>query len=133
MSQWNFAADERFATRPARAEHTAEAVAILDEIFGDRTLAEWKDVLATTKGVWAAVQTPAEMHEDPQTSANGFIREVHDAAGSISLPVPPVLFDEEAGDVARAPEWGEHTDAVLTEAGYSAGEIARYRETGAIG
>ena len=75
---------------------------------------------------------PPWILEDPQTLANGFVRTVEDAAGSISLPVPPVLFDEEAGDIERAPEFAEHTHEVLQEFGFSAEDLARYVRAGVI-
>ncbi|HLY81631.1 MAG TPA: CoA transferase [Acidimicrobiales bacterium] len=126
------ATDPRFATTSARSAHRADAVRALDEIFARRTFEEWKQVLVTARGVWAPVQTPTEIHDDPQTVANGFLREVHYPNGSISLPVPPVLFDEEGGDIQRAPDYCEHTDEVLRETGMSTEEIARYRRAGVV-
>ena len=35
-------------------------------------------------------------------------------------------------EAVRAPDPGEHTDEVLLELGYSKGEIAALRETGAV-
>ena len=125
-------ADPRFATGPARFANRAEAVNLLDEIFAQRTLDEWKKVLVTAHGAWAPVQTAAEIHDDPQTIANGFVRTVEYPTGPIALPVPPVLFDEEGGDIERAPDFGEHTDEVLAEIGYSADDIQRYRSAGVI-
>jgi crotonobetainyl-CoA:carnitine CoA-transferase CaiB-like acyl-CoA transferase len=126
------AADPRFATGAARFENRAEAVAILDAVFAARTLEQWKKSLVTARGVWAPVQTPEEMHEDPQTLANGFIRSVDYPTGSISLPVPPVLFDEEGGDIKPAPDYCEHTSEVLTEAGFTPEAIDRFRMAGVI-
>jgi crotonobetainyl-CoA:carnitine CoA-transferase CaiB-like acyl-CoA transferase len=34
--------------------------------------------------------------------------------------------------VAPAPNWGEHTDEVLAEAGYSSEDIARFHEQGVV-
>jgi crotonobetainyl-CoA:carnitine CoA-transferase CaiB-like acyl-CoA transferase len=124
--------DPRFATSSARTTNRGEAVRLLDEIFAGRSLDEWKKVLVTAHGVWAAVQTPGEIHEDPQTIANGFVRKVQYPTGSISLPVPPVLFDEEAGDIDPAPDFCQHTDEVLLEAGLTSDEIASYRSSGVI-
>jgi crotonobetainyl-CoA:carnitine CoA-transferase CaiB-like acyl-CoA transferase len=129
----DLATDPRFATSAARSQHTHEAVAIFDEIFAQKTFGEWKEALVTTKGVWSPVQTALELHDDPQTLANGFIRPVDYPDGPVALPVPPVLFDEEAGDPPRAPDYGEHTDEVLGEMGYRADEIVRLRTAGVIG
>ncbi len=126
------ATDPRFVSAAARSANSAEGVKILDEIFATRTLEEWKQALATTRGVWAPVQTPQDILVDPQAIANGFLRSVDYPNGPVTLPVPPVLFDQEAGDIARAPDFCEHTDEVLLEAGLTAEEIARYRRAGII-
>jgi len=126
------ATDSRFATASARSANSAEGVRTLDEIFGQRPLEEWKKILVTIRGVWAPLQSPREILDDPQTLANGFVRTAEDPAGSISLPVPPVLFDEEAGDIKRAPEFAEHTHEVLQEFGFSAEDLARYTSAGVI-
>jgi crotonobetainyl-CoA:carnitine CoA-transferase CaiB-like acyl-CoA transferase len=128
----DLATDPRFATSRARYANGAEAVELLDQIFADKTLDEWKRILVTARGVWAPVQTPSEIHDDPQTKANGFIRRVEYPTGPIDLPVPPVLFDEEAGDIGAAPDYCQHTDEVLAEAGYSVQEIAGYRSAGIV-
>ena len=132
LNRPDLAVDPRFATSQGRAQHISEAVAIFDEIFSQRTLDEWKEALVTTKGVWSPVQNTEEIYDDPQTLANGFLRQVSYPSGPVALPVPPVLFDEDAGDPPRAPDFGEHTDSVLRETGYSEEEIEGYRQSGVI-
>ena len=132
LNRPDLAVDPRFATSQGRAQHISEAVAIFDEIFSQRTLDEWKEALVTTKGVWSPVQNTEEIYDDPQTLANGFLRQVSYPSGPVALPVPPVLFDEDAGDLPRAPDFGEHTDSVLRETGYSEEEIEGYRQSGVI-
>ena len=58
-------------------------------MFAERTFAEWKKILLDAKGVWAPVQTPSELLEDPQALANGYIREVEAASGTVFRMVPP--------------------------------------------
>jgi crotonobetainyl-CoA:carnitine CoA-transferase CaiB-like acyl-CoA transferase len=51
---------------------------------------------------------------------------------SLPLVGPPVQFDERAAAAARAPEVGEHTEAVLLEAGLSWPEITALKDQGII-
>jgi crotonobetainyl-CoA:carnitine CoA-transferase CaiB-like acyl-CoA transferase len=128
----DLADDPRFATVADRAASSAVLVGLLDEVFAARTYAEWGQVLVTLRGVWAPVQTAAEMHDDPQAVANGMVTDVDYAGGTLSLVSPPVMFDAEPDRATRAPEFGEHTDEVLASAGYPAEAIAKLRESGVV-
>ena len=81
MGRPELADDPRFVDSAARAAHTPECVAALDEIFATRTLAEWKSDLGDTKGVWAPVQSASELLEDPQAVANGYVASVTAGSG----------------------------------------------------
>jgi crotonobetainyl-CoA:carnitine CoA-transferase CaiB-like acyl-CoA transferase len=65
------------------------------------------------------VQTPLELHSDPQVLANGYLRQVtSDHLPDFMVVGPPVQFDEQPAPNGRAaPEHGEHTDEVLLELG----------------
>jgi crotonobetainyl-CoA:carnitine CoA-transferase CaiB-like acyl-CoA transferase len=125
-------ADERFTRSRERQANSAALQEILEAEFAARDFKEWKDLLAKARGAWAPIQSPEEIYEDPQTIANGFVRHVDYPDGGLKVPVPPILFDEEAGDPPRAPDFAEHTDAILAELGYGAEEIAKYRQSGAV-
>ncbi len=124
--------DSRFTGAKQRVANSSLLMTILEEVFASRTLDEWRGILATARGAWAPIQTPEEIHEDPQTIANGFMRHVDYPGGGLDVPVPPIQFDEEAGDPPRAPDFAEHTDQILGELGCDADEIRRYREAGTI-
>jgi crotonobetainyl-CoA:carnitine CoA-transferase CaiB-like acyl-CoA transferase len=132
IGRGDLAADPRFATAADRAASSVELLGILDEVFAARTYAEWGRILVTLRGVWAPVQTAAEMHDDPQAIANGMVTDVDYAAGALSLVSPPVMFDSAPDRATRAPEFGEHTDEVLASAGYPADAIAKLRESGVV-
>jgi crotonobetainyl-CoA:carnitine CoA-transferase CaiB-like acyl-CoA transferase len=124
--------DARFSDATNRAAHKEELYSIFVDIFASKTLAEWKEILVTARGAWSPVQTPEEIYDDPQTQANGFLRHVDYPDGGLKIPVPPVLFDEEAGDPPRAPDFAEHTDEVLRSLSYADEDIARLRSAGVI-
>ena len=48
-----------------------------------------------SKGVWAPLQTPLEVHDDPQVVANGYLEPITASSGAeFVLPANPVQFDE---------------------------------------
>ncbi len=126
------AGDPRFVHSQQRVENIRALVAILEEEFAARTFEEWKAILVNARGAWGPIQSPEEAFDDPQAVANGFLRHVDYPDGGLKIPVPPILFDEEAGDVPRAPDFAEHTDEILRDLGLGAQDIARYRESGAV-
>jgi crotonobetainyl-CoA:carnitine CoA-transferase CaiB-like acyl-CoA transferase len=127
------AEDPRFVDAAARAEHGPDCIAMLDEAFGSRTLAEWKEALATFDGVWAPFQTLDELYDDVQVVANGYLPAMTAGNGQeVQLVASPAQFDEEPVAVERAPEHGEHTELVLVEAGYDWDQLAAMKESGAI-
>ena len=128
----DLASDARFVHVNERIANSDTLLAILEECFASRTLAEWKDILATARGAWCPALTPEEILEDPQTLANGFVRYVDYPGGGVKLPIPPILFDEEGGDPPVAPDFAQHTDQVLSGLGCTREEIARLRDDGVV-
>ena len=125
--------DPRFADAAARAENKVACVAALDEVFGRQPLAHWVDALADFSGVWSVFQTLDELYDDPQVVANGYLPAMEAANGqSVQLVANPVQFDEQAVDVTRAPEHGEHTEAVLLDVGLTWDELTALKAAGAI-
>ena len=129
----DLAEDERFADAAARAENKVACVGALDAVFESRPLAHWTEALADFSGVWCVFQTVDELYDDPQVVANGYLPAIETGDGeTVQLVANPVQFDEQAVEVTRAPEHGEHTEAVLLELGLSWDEIAALQSAGAI-
>ena len=125
--------DARFVDLRARRTNAAACVDELDAVFATRTLDEWKELLAAMDAPWSPVQSVEEVVDDPQVIANSYIGDVEAEDGtSYRLPTVPVQFDGQPPDLRRAPEHGEHTEAVLVELGYGWDRIAELADSGVI-
>ncbi len=104
-----------------------------DEIFAKtrdrlrtRTSAEWLEKLRAAD-IWCGpVYGYADLIEDEQIKHNGtFVEYDHPTEGRVKTPGFPIKFSKTPSVVERgAPLTGEHTRAVLREAGYSEDAIA---------
>jgi crotonobetainyl-CoA:carnitine CoA-transferase CaiB-like acyl-CoA transferase len=74
------------------------------------------------------------VHEHPQVVASGTVVELdHSVLGPIRQPRPaPVVNGVRPTPTPAAPRLGEHTDAVLTEAGIGADQAASLRAAGVV-
>jgi crotonobetainyl-CoA:carnitine CoA-transferase CaiB-like acyl-CoA transferase len=127
------ATDARFANPESLYEHRLDAIAILDEAFAAKTLADWRPILERLTGSWDAVQKPIELHDDAQASANGYLVEVDGAfRGRFPLVANPVQFDESHVELHPAPDVGEHTDEILAELGIGWDRVIELKVSGAV-
>jgi crotonobetainyl-CoA:carnitine CoA-transferase CaiB-like acyl-CoA transferase len=67
----DLATDSRFADHDALLAHSADAIAILEVVFAERPLAEWRKRLENFVGQWTVVENTLELPDDPQVVANG--------------------------------------------------------------
>ena len=126
--------DPRFVDMPSRKEHSRACVEKLDEIFASRDYAEWCSILKEAKGVWAPLQTPLEVHDDPAVAPNGYMAEVEMINGTqLTLVTSPAQFDEQGARPQRAPELGEHTETALLDIGLSWEELGDLKARQVIG
>ena len=127
--------DPRFAKARNRREHGAALVALLDEAFAARPLSEIAAALDAEALIWAPILTAAEAIKDPQAIAAGCVVQTptHDG-GSFPAPGAPVRFPgADDGPKGPSPLIGEHTRAVLAEAGYDGADIDALFASGAAG
>jgi crotonobetainyl-CoA:carnitine CoA-transferase CaiB-like acyl-CoA transferase len=125
--------DKRFADAASRFENRVELIRIMDDVFAQRTLVEWRQILRPLSGAWGVVQAPGELPDDPAVIANGYIPTATTMSGApYELPVNPVQFDEQHVVPAGAPEHGQHTEQVLLDAGIDWDRIEKYKQEGAV-
>jgi crotonobetainyl-CoA:carnitine CoA-transferase CaiB-like acyl-CoA transferase len=127
------ATDQRFADQVSLMANHVDAVAILAEAFASATLAEWRERLASFAGQWAVVQDTLEAAVDPQTLANGYLQQCHNAEGKpFQLVAAPVQYDEQPAVPGRAPEFNEHGDAILADLGLDWDTIVDLKVRGVV-
>ena len=112
-----------------------ELIPKIDEIFASQTAAYWKELFQKHDLLIEIVQEYADLATDPQVVENGMLTEFeHPTFGTLQMVSPAVNLSETPGSIrSPAPEFSQHTEEVLLEAGYSWEEIERLRSSGAIG
>jgi formyl-CoA transferase len=128
----HLAKDPRFATQPARRENAVVLTTILDEIFAKRDLLEWRSILEAAGVTFGAVYTVDEAADDPQAHQIGAVVPFADGKG-LTVSSPFHVEGESKVAAQRAPGIGQHSEAVLRDAGYSADEIAKLKGLGVLG
>jgi formyl-CoA transferase len=126
--------DSRFASMAMRTENREELIALLDDIFAQRTLDEWTQRLDAEGCIWAPAQTLNEVINHPHTQARRAFTEIeHPTHGRIQLVDTPVKFSRSRVRArSPAPELGQHTEEVLLEAGYTWDDIGSLRADGVL-
>jgi crotonobetainyl-CoA:carnitine CoA-transferase CaiB-like acyl-CoA transferase len=117
--------DPRFKTPSARSQNAAERLALVGEIIATGDSQGWLDRLDAADVPCAPILKRGEVMDNAQIINNKLIELMDQPMlGSVRQPRPAALFDlTPAGIAGPAPRIGEHTDAILMEAGYTEGEI----------
>ncbi|MSO86610.1 MAG: CoA transferase [Acidimicrobiia bacterium] len=105
----------------------------LTEIFRSRTTAAWLELSTQANTPIAPVNTPKTLAEDPQFQ-NRLPWIPKEVVGTDQVPSPIKVIDEVLALPTKAPDAGEHTEAVLRDVlGYDDARIAQCRAEGAFG
>ncbi len=113
-----------------RAENSAELVAILDPIFASKSREEWIRIMHGNECVADIINDYSDLPNDPQVIANNYLPEFeHPNYGKIYYSPIPVEFSATPGQLRMpAPEFGQHTEEILLDAGYSWHEITQFKD-----
>ena len=107
----------------------------LDGIFATQTTAYWRDLFRRYDFLFEVVNEYRDLENDCQIAENAMFTTLdHPTHGSLPIVAPAVNLSATPGTIrTAAPEFGQHTEEVLLEAGLTWEEIAELRERGVIG
>jgi crotonobetainyl-CoA:carnitine CoA-transferase CaiB-like acyl-CoA transferase len=120
-----YGSDPRFSTAAARAQHIEDALELLAKALETKTTAEWLELLTKADIPCGPVVALEDLYDDPHLQDVDFFgHHDHPTEGKMTIPRPAVWMSETPPKVGNlAPALGADTRAVLTDFGYSAGEI----------
>ncbi len=132
MPEWRD--DPRFRTNDLRVANRRAMNAAIEARLISGTSDYWIEKLNAAGVPCDRVKNLPEVFADPQTIEQEMvISAAHPGHGEVKMLGFPIKFAQAPCQLRRpAPDLGADTDAVLRELGYSAAEIARLRDTGAI-
>lgn len=130
----NLTNDPKYCSIQARTKNALELVAILDQKFAAKTREEWLNILKAHDVLCGTVQNYKDLATDPQVLANEYLAEVeHPTLGKLKEVGVPVKLNETPGAArSPSPEFGQHTEEVLLDHGYTWSQIDAFRKQGVI-
>ncbi len=126
--------DPRFATEQLRVAHIDAVYEVVEEFTRRHTKKELLDLFGG-KVPFAPVYDAVEIFEDPHFTIRDMLPQVEQPGSKKRVTVPgvPTKLSRTPGGVhQRSPLLGEHTDEVLQDFGFAAGEIAALRAARAV-
>ena len=132
LLQPQLASDERFASNSRRSENRAALRAIIVEAFAALSSDEVIARLDAAPIANAHVNDMASVWAHPQLKARQRWVEVDSPAGTLPALLPPGRNAAFEPRMDAVPGLGEHTDSLLAELGYAAGDIQHLRQQGAV-
>jgi formyl-CoA transferase len=126
--------DDRFCTPPARAKNAAALTEIIENWARQHDKREVMKAFAGRGIPCGAVLDTAEVLANEHLRERGTIVDLdHPTRGRFSTIISPLRLSDSPVAARRAPLFGEHTEAVLSDlAGYSEAEIAALKAKGVV-
>jgi formyl-CoA transferase/CoA:oxalate CoA-transferase len=126
--------DPRFADPLARLRHRDELSAAIEEVLAGADVESWVARINEAGVPAGPVLDLAQVFSDPQVLAREMLAELpHPELGTFRTTGLPIKLSDTPGRIERRPPLhGEHTDEVLAECGFDAGEIAALRDAAVV-
>jgi crotonobetainyl-CoA:carnitine CoA-transferase CaiB-like acyl-CoA transferase len=131
LGREDFITDARFATKADRHARSLELIAMFDQIFATRDLAEWRRILDGSGLVFGVVGILDDMPGDRQMIENDVLVPF-EGDGMLTVNSPIWIDGSDKVRPKPPPGLGEHSDEILREAGYDEAAIRQLRSDGAV-
>ncbi|MCZ6831592.1 MAG: CoA transferase [Gammaproteobacteria bacterium] len=134
LGREDLAQDERFVEMGARMQNNHALNEILAEEFRKWACQELLQKLREHQVPFAPVYDVQDFMADPQVAHNRTVFDAEDPQGGTTRYIRhPGVYEKTPATLRRhPPRHGEHTDEILLEAGFSAEQVAGWREAGVI-
>lgn len=126
--------DPKFARMMDRFSNWGEITDWIDRELASRTTDEVCRVFEREDVPFAKMNTPDNLHEDPQIRhSQSLFEKDHEHGGTMRMARPPARFKQTPSDIRyMSPMLGQHTDEILSEIGHPPDRIAAYRAAGIV-
>jgi crotonobetainyl-CoA:carnitine CoA-transferase CaiB-like acyl-CoA transferase len=125
--------DPRFADWPSRTANEPALRAIIENALAGDSAKNWETRLTAADVPCAAIWPISEIVHHPQLAHREVLQHIDSPNGPLTLAGSGFRLEHDGGGIDRPPPTlGEHSDEVLSEAGYDAAEIEALREEGVV-
>jgi itaconate CoA-transferase len=126
------AADPRFDSNSHRSDNRKLLRNVISEVFRTLTLEEILERLERAGIAHSRANSVQDLIAHPQHTARGRRRKVSSPVGPLQALMPPIVLDGVEPFMEAIPELGQHTDAILTDLGYTPEQIEHFRQEGVV-
>ena len=126
------AQDPRFSSNSRRLQNREPLLAIVREVFGSMSAEALVARLDAADIANARMNEVSEVWDHPQLSARQRWTEMGSPVGTIPILRPPATHSDFEPVIGSVPAVGEHTEAILSELGYSSAAVAQLRADAVI-
>jgi crotonobetainyl-CoA:carnitine CoA-transferase CaiB-like acyl-CoA transferase len=114
-----------------RSKNCTEIITIIDQKFASKPREEWLKILKQSGDlIFAPVYEISDVCKDPQALVNDYITDftLPDSSKTKVVGIPLTLSKTPGSIRCLAPEFGQHTEEILLDLGYSWEDIGQFKD-----